>query len=100
MIYRKHYTGNVTGSFAGRDDGYPEPRIRQYTNIEDLARDHGTEADESYEIIRIEPIPDDFEEQIAAAQVRNAAADHEAEQQVKRDKIAQLQQELKDDESN
>lgn len=47
-MYLKTWMGVISGSMAGRNDGYPEQKRRVYDNIEDLARDFGTKNDEKY----------------------------------------------------
>jgi hypothetical protein len=46
--YLKKYTGYSSGSFMGRDDGYPEDRYEMFTSNEELARQHGTCKNEEY----------------------------------------------------
>lgn len=46
--YMKTWTGVITGSFAGREDGYPTTKETMYNSLEELARDYGTKPDEKY----------------------------------------------------
>ena len=48
MKFLKIYTGVITGSLAGRDDGYPCTKYVIYNNIEELSKNHGTKTDEKY----------------------------------------------------
>ena len=42
MKFLKVYTDVITGSMAGRDDGYPCTKYVVYNNIEQLAKNYGT----------------------------------------------------------
>lgn len=46
--YLKTWTGVVTGSMAGRDDGYPITKQAMYDSIEDLTRNYKKDKDEKY----------------------------------------------------
>lgn len=48
MKYLKTYMGVTSGSYAGRDDGYPEMKYVLYNSIDELARDFGKQRDEKY----------------------------------------------------
>ena len=48
MRYLKTYDGVITGSFMGRDDGYPETKYEFYDNIEDMAKSYGSERREQF----------------------------------------------------
>ena len=48
MKFLKVYTDVITGSMAGRNDGYPCTKYVVYDNIEQLSKNHGTKADEKY----------------------------------------------------
>jgi len=48
MKFLKVYTDVITGSMAGRNDGYPCTKYVVYNNIEQLAKNYGTKADEKY----------------------------------------------------
>ena len=37
----KVWQGVTSGSYAGRDDGYPETKYQVYDSMRDLARDYG-----------------------------------------------------------
>lgn len=58
MKYLKVYTGSVTGSFMGRDDGHPEQKYKMYDNLNDLLREYGTKKDEQY--FRLKELSSDF----------------------------------------
>lgn len=48
MKILKVYTGVITNSLAGRDDGYPCTEYVLYDNIEQLSKSYGTKTDEKY----------------------------------------------------
>lgn len=48
MKFLKMYTSVITGSIAGRDDGYPCTKYEVYNNIEELSKDYGTKSNEKY----------------------------------------------------
>lgn len=50
LKYVKIYLGVVTGSYAGRDDGYPEVKHKLYDNLEELAADPTIEDETIYEL--------------------------------------------------
>lgn len=54
MRYLKKWEGVVTGSMAGRYDGYPETKYEYYDDIESLARSMGEHAGE--EIYELHPV--------------------------------------------
>lgn len=43
MKILKVYTGPITDSYAGRDDGLPETKLALYNNMESLAKSYGEE---------------------------------------------------------
>lgn len=56
MRYLKTYMGVITNSMGGRDDGYPEIKIRIYDSIEQLSKDYGKRPEEHhYELNEISP---------------------------------------------
>ena len=48
MKYLKTWTGVTSGSYAGRDDGYPVEKSRTFTDLDELARSFGSEKNEKY----------------------------------------------------
>ena len=48
MKFLKTYTGVITNSLAGRDDGYPCTKYEVYSSIEQLSKNYDTKADEKY----------------------------------------------------
>lgn len=48
MKFLKTYTGVITDSLGGREDGYPCTKYVVYDNIEKLSKNYGTEPDEKY----------------------------------------------------
>lgn len=46
--YLKIWMGTTSGSYHGRDDGYPERKSRIYSSIGELAKQHGTQSNENY----------------------------------------------------
>lgn len=48
MKYLKTWMGFTSGSYAGRDDGYPQEKSRTFTDLDELARSFGSEKNERY----------------------------------------------------
>ena len=48
MKFLKVYTGVITDSLGGREDGYPCTKYEVYNNIEQLSKNYGTKANEKY----------------------------------------------------
>jgi hypothetical protein len=52
----KTWMGVTSGTYMGRDDGYPEKKYRHYDSIEELAKDFGEHSDEEYfELTEVHP---------------------------------------------
>lgn len=44
-IYLKKWQGFITGSFAGRDDGYPETKLALIESLDDLVASYNPKAE-------------------------------------------------------
>lgn len=49
--FLKLYEGVTSGTFMGREDGYPETKYVVYSDIRLLARDFGKQKDERYFVL-------------------------------------------------
>jgi hypothetical protein len=49
--YLKTYMGVISGSMAGRDDGYPEEKRVYYNDLAKLIADHGKHPEEKYYVL-------------------------------------------------
>lgn len=54
--YLKTWMGTVSGSMAGRDDGYPERKYKVYETLTDLAADPTIEGEQVFELQQCAPI--------------------------------------------
>lgn len=85
MKYAKKYSGFVTGSPAGRDDGYPETKILFFDDLASLAADPHRQDEIIYEVKECRPtIYRQIEEQ------RKLAAQQQADEQ-RREKEAEFE---------
>lgn len=92
--FLKIYTGIISGSFAGRDDGYPETRYATYNSVDDLARDFGKEANER--IYALTPVDmHHLQHEIKQSLEKQAVKAKENKKASIEKQIARLQNELK-----
>lgn len=91
--YLKTWTGVTTGSFAGRDDGFPETKYRVYNSLESLARGFRSFKDERH--YKLERMNDNELEEIVKEIREENKKRKEKERKVKlRSEIQDLQKEL------
>lgn len=97
--YLKIWEGIITGSIAGRDDGYPETKYSVYNSLEDLSISFGKFKDEKH--YKLEKINDDELEKIVRDFREKQAIQKEEERKIKiKKRIKELEEELKTLESS
>lgn len=85
--YLKTFMGVVTGSMAGRDDGYPEMKHRLYDSLEDLAADPTVEDETVYELVECHPSIATMIQQERKRQERQKEADERAKKEVEFERL-------------
>lgn len=92
--YLEIYTGVVTGSFAGRDDGHPETKLVVYHSIDDLAKHYDKRRDQQY--YKLVPVdPNELKQKITESLKQQTKKAKEKKRKSIEEQIAKLQQELK-----
>lgn len=91
--YLKIWEGVITGSMAGRDDGFPETKYSVYNSLEDLSRGFRKNKDERY--YKLERINDSELEKAVNDFREKQAIEREKERKIKiKNRIKELEKEL------
>ena len=93
--YLKQYEGVTSGSFAGRDDGYPETKFMTFSDVVSLSKDYGKRKDEQY--FKLVPIAkEELEKEVAQSLEAQHKQAKIAEKTKIENQIKELQNKLKD----
>ena len=91
-FWRKRYT---SGSHLGRNDGHPEPRVKEYEDNEsgliDLCCDHNSYQDEHYEYVR------EVANGYSDADMDNFVHNHDVAMEQKQEDAAKKQERVNDE---
>lgn len=95
MRYLKTYTSYTSGSYAGRDDGYPTTSYQTFGSFDELAKSYGKKPNEKY--FQLTPIPQDasFNNSIVASLEKETIKAKDGKKDIIENQIKKLQDELK-----
>lgn len=94
MKYLKTWTTLTTGSYAGRDDGYPIEKSQVFNTLPELARSYGTQKNESYYALQ-ELNHKDLMKAVESSLTEQQERAKEKKKKEIEDKIKKMQNELK-----
>lgn len=92
--YLKTWEGKTSGSFLGRDDGYPETKMVIYSSLKDISRDFGTRSCEVH--YKLEEMDhEDLEESVEVYLMNQHEIERKAKKVEVEIEIKRLQRELR-----